>query len=184
MTRNLARIAATAATAMLIAASCGNDEPSASSPPPAPPASSDEAATSATNAAANTSAPATPGDGTSSVVLDGETMVLDRVLCHLESQPAAAGGGNILFVVQGYGSDSAGEPVMIDITRFDADSMFAGDDVQLYIGDITGDEVRDLGTTAPAGTVTLDGSTASVDALTVQDLAAGTEHTLAFEIRC
>ena len=145
-----------AAAALALAAGCGgsdgtadeaaDDTPAASSVPaadqgPPPTEATDEI--DATEGA--TDPPAAPsGRGTGTVVLDGEVIELTEIRCHLETQPAAAGGGNIEFVVQGSGTNVAGEPVMIDISRYDEDSSFAGDDVQIYVGDIMTDEALEL----------------------------------------
>jgi len=201
MKRNIARALATTVIGVLVAAGCGSDNGAGSQPDASVAEAVDNAPDDATRDSAPgdaagdddaavvddaAGAPSAPvGGGSGTVVLDGETIVFDQVLCHLESQPAAAGGGNILFVVQGYGVDATNEPVILDVSRFDDDSMFAGDDVQLYIGEITAaGDARELGATPPAGTVTLDGSTVSVDGLTLEDFAALTEHTVSFTIHC
>lgn len=192
--KQFSKVIAAVSVAALVAVGCGSeDEPGGSAQPT--PTGADEAADTAkagdddsdqVDAADEGDASGGPtGGGSGTIDLDGEIIELSSVRCHLESQPAAAGGGNILFVVQGEGQDSAGEPVLIDISRFDEDSMFAGDDVQIYIGEITmaGDAVE-LAAKVPAGTVTLDGGTARVDGLLVEDLASGTSATASIEISC
>lgn len=184
-----------AAAALVLAAGCGGsdsaDDPSQAAPAAAPTSPADDAVletTTADDSVASgdaTDPPGTPegrGDGT--VVLDGEVIDLTEIRCHLESQPAAGGGGNIEFVVQGAGVTPAGEPFMIDVSRYDEDSMFEGDAVQLYVGDITSDEAREFHSTAASGTVSLVGSTATVDDLVVEDVGVLSEHIVSFDITC
>ena len=73
---------------------------------------------------------------------------------------------------------------MIDISRYDEESMFAGDDVQVYVGDVTTGEATELSSTSPAGTVSLEGSSATAEGITLEDLDAMTEHTVSFDIDC
>lgn len=177
-----------AAAALLFAAGCGDgdgDGAAAESADDRPAASTVPAPPEATEGEPPVDPPAAPsGSGSGTVVLDGEAIALTEVLCHLESQPAAGVGGNIEFVVQGHGADAAGQSFMIDISRYDDESMFPGDSVQLYVGDITSGEARELSSTAPAGTVGLVGSTATVTDLVVEDLEQFTEHTVSFDIAC
>lgn len=123
-------------------------------------------------------------DGSGSLVLDGETIQLTTVRCYLEPQEAAAGGGNILFVVQGEGENAQGEAVMIDISRYDDGSTFAGDVVDINIGDVLSDDVVSLSAMAPTGSVNLDGSTASAEGLTADDMETGESRTVEFSIDC
>ena len=124
------------------------------------------------------------GGASGTLTIGDETVELTEVLCHLEPQPAAAGGGNILLVVQGHGVDRAGEEVMIDFTRFDEESRFAGDAVQVYRGDILSGEAQELDTRQDAGIVAMDGSIASANKLILADLTTGTEVEVSFEIAC
>lgn len=195
MSQQFARIIAAVSVAALFAVGCGSDEEPEGSAPSAPAESADdnevadaEAGDSGqsdeTDAGEVPDVPTAGGSGT--LDLDGETIELSSVQCHLESQPAAAGGGNILFVVQGQGQNAEGEPLLIDISRFDEASMFAGDKVTLDIGEITpsGKDLVTLTTTEPAGTVALEGSTARADGLQVEDLGLGMSMTASFEITC
>lgn len=195
MSQQLARILAAVSVAALFAVGCGSDEEPEGSAPSAPVESADdneapdaEAGDSGqpdeTEAGEVPDVPTAGGSGT--LDLDGETIELSSVQCHLESQPAAAGGGNILFVVQGQGQNADGEPLLIDISRYDEASMFAGDKVTLDIGEITpsGEDLVTLTTTEPAGTVALEGSTARADGLQVEDLGLGMSMTASFEIAC
>jgi hypothetical protein len=62
---------------------------------------------------------------------------------------------------------SAGEELVIDVSRHDEDSRFAGDDI---LADI--------------GTVTIDGSTLSADGLTVRNSSDGSEVSGSVRIDC
>lgn len=178
MKTRIARAIATAAAAALLVAGCGDDggdsgvAEDAGSP----------AGGGGEGGGESTGGELTGGSGT--LVVDGEAVELTTVRCFLESQPAAAGGGNILFVVQGEGVDADGEAVLIDVSRFDEGSQFAGDDVEVYVGDVVSGEATELSAGGPAGTVTLDGSNASAEDLPAEDLAALTQHTVSFDIDC
>ncbi len=97
------------------------------------------------------------GGGT--LTFDGEEITLDSARCTFEEQDAAAGGGTIEFVAQGTGTNAAGETVLLDVTRFSEESMFAGDDVTVDIGEIA--TATRFSGNEPAGTVSEDGSTVS-----------------------
>ena len=45
-------------------------------------------------------------------MIGDETITLDSARCFLEEQDAAAGGGKILFVAQGFGTNAAGEQLV------------------------------------------------------------------------
>jgi hypothetical protein len=114
------------------------------------------------------SPPAASGSA-GTLVLGDETITFDRSRCFLEEQDAAAGGGKILFVVQAFGSNGEGEEVLVDISRFDEDSQFEGDEISVVIGDpFSGDAVSFDGG-GEIGTVTIEGSTASAPVLTFTD---------------
>lgn len=184
------RTVALAAVAGLVMAGCGDDgEPTASN---APTVAGDETPGSEAGGSGgdegdgetgqDQGAGASPGSG--SIVLDGETISLDDVRCFLEPQPAAAGGGNILFVVQGEGENPQGEAVMIDISRYDDDSTFAGDLVDIYVGDYMAGDALELSAMTPAGSVELVGSTATAEGLTVEDVESGSSTSVSFSIDC
>ena len=182
------RTVALAAVAGLVMAGCGDDgEPTASN---APTVAGDETPGSEAGGSGGDEGEtgqdqgfgASPGSG--SIVLDGETISLDDVRCFLEPQPAAAGGGNILFVVQGEGENPQGEAVMIDISRYDDDSTFAGDLVDIYVGDYMAGDALELSAMTPAGSVELVGSTATAEGLTVEDVESGSSTSVSFSIDC
>ena len=182
------RTVALAAVAGLVMAGCGDDgEPTASN---APTVAGDETPGSEAGGSGgdegdtgqDQGSGASPGSG--SIVLDGETISLDDVRCFLEPQPAAAGGGNILFVVQGEGENPQGEAVMIDISRYDDDSTFAGDLVDIYVGDYMAGDALELSAMTPAGSVELVGSTATAEGLIVEDVESGSSTSVSFSIDC
>jgi hypothetical protein len=181
-TTRISRALALGAVAALLLAGCGSDDDDA-----APSGGADVTAAD-TSEAADTDTGDGDGDagtsgGSGTVTLDGEAVELREVRCFLESQPAAAGGGNILFVVQGEGEDAAGESLLIDVSRYDEGSQFAGDSISIDVGDVMAGESVSYSASADTGTVTLDGSTASA-----QDVAligdGGSEHVASFEITC
>lgn len=189
MRLDIARLAALAAATTLIAAACSDgDTPRAAATTTPAAAAASTAAPSARADSAETTAAAPAGGGAVSgqraLVLGGEAIELDEVLCHLESQPAAGVGGNIEFVVQGHGRNDAGEPVMIDISRYDGESMFPGDAVQLYVGEIASDAAEEYSAQLPVGAVNLDGSTARAEDLALTDLDTSTDVVVSFVIAC
>jgi hypothetical protein len=180
-------IAATTAVLALVAAGCGGDGDGDDDAAPSSGGATDPAGGEAGDQAADAGDPAggsTGGGGGGTLVLAGETIELDDSRCHLEAQDAAAGGGQILFVGQGFGADANGEDVMIDVSRYDEDSMFAGDDVSITVGDITSDGVVSLSSMSPTGTVTVDGATMRGDGITLLSDGDGSEQTASFEIDC
>lgn len=70
------------------------------------------------------------------------------------------------------------------VSSYDDGSTFAGDVVDIHVGDVMSEDVVSLSAMAPAGSVKLDVSTASADGLTVEDLETGTSKTAAFSIDC
>lgn len=124
------------------------------------------------------------GGGGGTLVLGDETITLDSARCFLQEQDAAAGGGKILFVAQGFGVDAAGDDVIVDVSRYDQDSQFAGDDILVDIGDpFAGDSVG-WSARGPEGTVELDGSNLSADDLTFQNSDDLSEAPGSLEINC
>lgn len=185
MRTRIGRTIATAAAVALLVAGCGDDGGDDAAPSEEPTQESDSDATDdGATGAADPGDSGGSGGGRGTVVLDGEAIELATVRCFLESQPAAAGGGNILFVVQGEGANADGEPVMVDISRYDDESMFAADVVDLYIGDVTTGEAIEISASVPTGTVTLEGSNVRADDLAAEDFEALTEHTVSVEIDC
>lgn len=128
-------------------------------------------------------APAASGGGNGgTLVLGDETIALDSARCFLEEQDAAGGGGKILFVGQAFGMNAAGEELVLDVSRFDEDSQFTGDDILVDIGDFeTGTSWQ---AAADLGTVQLSGNTMSADGLTFTNWDDMSEMAGSFEINC
>lgn len=191
MLEKLSRTVALVAVAGLVLVGCGADgEPTASNDPTvagdetpgSEPGGSGGEGDSEGDTGQDQGSGSRPGGG--SIVLDGETIPLDDVRCFLEPQPAAAGGGSILFVVQGEGENPQGEPVMIDISRYDDDSTFAGDLVDIYVGDLKAGDALQLSAMTPTGSVELAGSTATAEGLSVEDVESGSSASVSFSIDC
>lgn len=176
--------ATTTAVVIALGAGCGGDDDGASAPASggAEGAAADDAGASVAGAG-DPAGGATPSGG-GTIVLGGESIELVETLCYLEPQDAAAGGGKILFVGQGFGVDADGQDVMIDVSRYDQDSTFAGDDVSVIIGEAMSDDVLGLSSISPAGTVTVDGATLRGDGITLVNDIDGSEHPVSFEITC
>ena len=169
---------------VVFVAGCGGDDDDAT---PATDASPTTAPAEATDggSSGDDDQPAAPSGGNGGeVVLGDETITFDSARCFLEEQDAAAGGGKILFVAQAFGTTAAGEPVTIDVSRYDEDSQFTGDDILLDIGDPFSDDAVGWTARGDIGTVTVDGSTLSAAGLTFSDFDAGAEVSGSFRIDC
>lgn len=143
--------------------------------------SDDDTASDAETVPQTTEAAADSGN-VGTLVLGDETIVLDSARCFLEEQDAAAGGGKILFVGQGFGTNAAGDSVLVDVSRFDEDSQFTGDDIIVDIGEIgTGVSWQ---ITADLGTVQLDGRTMSASGLDFVNWDDGAELRGSFDFAC
>ena len=122
------------------------------------------------------------GAGGGTLTIGDETITLVSSRCFLEEQDAAAGGGKILFVGQGTGTNAAGDDVLLDVSRYNEDSQFAGDDVLVDIGDFeTG---YSLSSTSDIGTVQLDGRTLSADGLSFTNFDDFSEVPGSFVLNC
>lgn len=119
-----------------------------------------------------------------SIVFGDQTIALTSSLCFLEEQDAAAGGGKILFVAQGSGTDAAGEPVALDVSRFDEDSQFSGDKSNIVIGDPFSDSAASWDANGDIGTVSVEGSTVSADGLTWVNTDDRSEQPGSFSVNC
>jgi hypothetical protein len=170
-----------AVAAMLIVAGCGGDDDGGSDTPATTAAPSD----AGTSAPSGDDEPAPPSGGNGGeVVLGDETITFDSARCFLEEQDAAAGGGKILFVAQAFGTNAAGEQVAIDVSRYDEDSQFVGDDIIVDIGDPFSDDLVSYLGGSEDFIVSLDGSTVSADGLTFRNFDDDTELSGSFRIDC
>ncbi len=118
------------------------------------------------------------------MLLGDETITFDSSLCYLQEQDAAAGGGKILFVVQATGVNAAGDQVMIDVSRYDEDSMFSGDSVSVVVGDPFAGGDTSWAADGETGMVTLDGSNARADQLGFVNMDDMSEAPGSFDINC
>lgn len=128
--------------------------------------------------------PAATGPGGGELTLGDEQIELDSSQCFLEEQEAAAGGGKILFVAQAFGKDAAGDQVVVDVSRFDEDSQFVGDAVDIVIGDPLAEETVEYRSTLELGTVTVEGSTVSLASATLTNLDTLEDIQVALTIDC
>jgi hypothetical protein len=176
------------AVVLLGGASCGDDEGGAA-PPPADQGAGDTAGDDAHAEPSDSedeapSAPSGGGGGGGVLTLGSETIELDRARCFLEEQPAAGGGGSIELTGQGMGTNAAGDEVVVDFTRYSDDSMFAGDDVTIDVGDPRSDDFRSFGASLDTGTVSLDGNVLSASDIPFTDWDDGSEMVGSFRIEC
>lgn len=170
---------------LLIVAGCGDDDDGAAGgdDTPATTAAPSDEGTAAPSG--NDDEPAAPSGGNGGeLVLGDETITFDSARCFLQEQEAAAGGGKILFVGQASGTNAAGEQVMIDVSRYDEDSQFVGDDIVVDIGDPFSDDAVSYLGGSDAFIVSLDGSTLSADGLTFRNFDDNTELSGSFRIDC
>ncbi|NNE10802.1 MAG: hypothetical protein HKN41_00990 [Ilumatobacter sp.] len=173
------QIVATVAVAALAVAGCGGDDDDAGGA--GEPA---DAASAADADGAGDGGGGGGGAGGGNVVLGDETIEFESTRCFLQEQDAAAGGGKILFVAQAFGTDADGEPVAVDVSRYDEDSMFHGDDVTVDVGDPFGDSAVSWSGGGEVGTVTVAGSTVSADGLTFVNSDDFSEQPGSFTIDC
>lgn len=176
LTRTLAASAAT----LLLLAGCSSDGDDAS---PAGGGTSDATATDVASGDA-------PGDGistggTGTLTMGDDAIDLAGAMCYLQEQNAAAGGGKILFTGQATGTTGDGEELMIDVSRFDADSMFAGDSIEVVVGDYMNDDSVSYSQTEEGlDAISVDGSTISAEGVELADDTMGEPVTVSFEINC
>lgn len=174
-----------AAALVLILAACGGDDDGATGADADAPGTTAAPSDAGSAATSDDDEPAAPsgGDG-GELVLGAETITFDSARCFLQEQEAAAGGGKILFVGQAFGTNAAGEEVMVDVSRYDEDSQFYGDDILVDIGDPFSDDLVSYLGGADSFIVSLDGSTLSADGLTFRNFDDDTELSGSFRIDC
>jgi hypothetical protein len=177
-------------TALAIA--CGGDDDDSSG---ATQASGSDGGTAATQApsgdgAAPTEAPSDSGGGSASgggggsLTLGDEVISLDRARCYMQEQDVAGSPGKILFTAQGFGTNADGEDLVLDISRYDEDSLFYGDDILVDVGDPFSDDAVSWHAASDFGTVEQDGSTLRADGLTFMNGSDGSQVSGAFELAC
>jgi hypothetical protein len=161
-------------------AGCGGDDDDAASPD----ASASTATATATTDGSTAGGSESGGSGSGSVTLDGEAITLASVRCTLEPQDSAAGGGQILFVGQGEGAAESGVEILIDVSRYDEASMFAGDSVSLTMGDPTDPDSETLELMGATDAISVDGSTLGGTDLQLADPEGTYTRTVSFELNC
>lgn len=123
--------------------------------------------------------------------LGDEVIEFDTVLCFLQPQPRAGLGGTFEFTAQGQGTNAAGEPVLLDVSRAtpDPDLGFGddepSDDVIIDVGDPR--DPLGYGASGPVGTVELDGSSVSAEGVSVTaftDAGELSELEVSFQLDC
>jgi hypothetical protein len=134
-------------------------------------------------------APAADGDdgeaaaSIGTVTLDGEAISLTRMLCFFEEQPRAGLGGVFTHTAQGQGTDAAGEPVILDMSRARAEDGTVEDDVIVDIGDFTAEDAISLRASGPEGLVTFGEGSVSGDGIEVSDFGEDA-RVLTFDVPC
>jgi hypothetical protein len=185
-------VGAMAVVLMAAGVACGGDGDDADSSPASTAAqdtatedtdsSADDSSTNDSSTGDQPSGAASGGAGT--LTLGDEVIELERARCFLEEQDAAAGGGKILFVGQGFGTLTDGTEFVLDISRYDEDSQFTGDDIKVDVGDFRSEDFYSWSVVADLGTIEQDGSTLRAEGLTFRHSEDGSEITGAFEVNC
>jgi hypothetical protein len=177
---------------LALAVACGGDDDGSSGNTQPSGSSGSAAATEAPggDGAAPTQAPVGSGGGASSgggggtVTIGDEVIVLERALCYLQEQEVAGSPGKILLSGAGFGQLASGEEIVLDVTRYDEDSLFTGDDIEVEVGDPFGDDYYSWIASGDLGTINVDGSTLSVDELTFRHSQDDTEKSGSFVLNC
>ncbi|MDO5741115.1 MAG: hypothetical protein Q4P07_13310 [Ornithinimicrobium sp.] len=147
-------------------------------------AESDEAET-AKETTSDTPAEGPTSGGSGTLTMDSEVIEFATVLCYLQEQDSAGGGGKILYTAQATGVNAEGEDLMIDVSRYDEDSMFAGDSIEVVIGDyINDDSVSYSLMGGEEKNVSVKGSTVSASGLELTSDDMSDTVTASFEMNC
>lgn len=124
---------------------------------------------------------ASSGSGAGTLTLGTETITFESSRCFLEEQTAA--GQKILWTAQASGTNAAGDDVVVDVSRYDASSDFAGDDLSIDIGDPRSAAFVEWSGRYAAGVIFLSGKTVSASGIEVDNDDLATQ-TASFEINC
>ncbi len=122
----------------------------------------------------------TAGAGGGTLVFGDEEITLDRSRCYLKEQESAA-GGTFEFNVQANGTNAAGEPVLVDITRQAEDTGSPGDLFVIDIGE-PGDSVS-YNELLDYGTVSVDGGVSASDVV-LENLELQEQVTVSVDFSC
>lgn len=164
------------AVILAILTACGGDDENND-------ASELSADTSAGGGSSNQAADMSSGNG-GTLTLGDEVIELNNARCFLEEQDVAGSAGKILFNGQGFGTTPAGEEFVLDVSRYDEDSMFTGDDIGVDVGDPRGADSYSWSGSADLGTIEQAGSTLRAEGLTFRHSDDGREIAGAFELNC
>jgi hypothetical protein len=166
---------------LLVAAACGGTGgPVESVPASTPnPTNGDSQPTDGSQPTA-----ANPSGSAGTLTLGEQVIELTRARCFLEEQDAAAGGGKILFTAQGFGALPDGTELVLDVSRYDEQSQFTGDAVDVGVGDPRGANFYSWEVIAELGTVEQVGSTLRADGLTLRHSEDDSEIEGAFDVNC
>lgn len=173
MTGRIARGLAAATIAAALMVGCGGDDEAEE-----PAGGGDAPAAEGGDAAAG------GGGGGGTMTLDGEEIAIDRTQCFLQPQEAAAGGGEIEFTGQGFGTNAAGDEVLIDVSRYSEESMFAGDSISVTVGDPFSEDALNYSLVGGEGAILVDGSTLSGEGVSVTDDRGTGDSVLSYELNC
>lgn len=165
---------------VLIAAGCGDDDGGSDTSDVSDGSAGDDEGGDAEEGGDDGSS----GGGGGTLVLGDETIVLDSARCFLAEQDAAAGGGKILFTGQGFGTNAAGEDLVVDVSRYDEESQFTGDDILVDIGDPFSDDFVSFNASGEIGMVNLDGSTMSTGEIVFLNPDDGSETAGSLQLDC
>lgn len=187
MRRRTMRGAVILAALALVVAGCGDDDGSADAggAPAIDDSSSSDASSSGgssddgSGSGGGSTDGGSSGGGSSSLVIDGENIAIAWAACYLEPQELG-GGGNILVTARASGTNAAGDPVVLDFTRYDADSMFHGDDITIEVGEMA--DATTYSALLDEGAIAVSGGAVSGQDITADD--AGTEVVVSFELAC
>jgi hypothetical protein len=174
------RLALSILVLALVAAGCGDDDSGSPGQTAAAPSGSTSGATTGNG---DTPAPSAAGGF---LMLGDERIDFDSARCFLEEQDAAAGGGSILATGQGFGTNAEGIDVAFDFTRFSEESMFAGDDINVTIGDPFAGETVNYTVSLDIGAVSIEGNRLSASGFALESFDTGTVVSVdsEFELNC
>ena len=177
------RLALSLLVIALVATACGDDDSGGTTPTTA---ASQDTGSSDGGTSDGTGQTPTPSATGGFLVLGDERIDFDSARCFLEEQEAAAGGGSILAVGQGFGMNSEGVEVALDFTRFSEESDFAGDDILVDIGDPFSGDTIGYAARVDIGVVSIEGNRLSASCLTFESFDEGAESPLdgSFELNC
>ena len=179
---------ALATLALSALAGCGDDD-GGSTTQATPGDTADGAATDTGSGDGDQDSPFQPGEdapeptagaGGGTLMLGDEEITLDRSRCYLQEQDSAT-GGTLELSVQANGTNAAGEPVLVDITRQADDTGSPGDLFVVDVGE-PGDSVS-YNALLDYGTVSVDGGVSASDVV-LESLELHEQVTVSVQFSC